>query len=190
LAEAESAAVPQIQRMSRAPLRVEPAAPPADKPTHSPATSSDIFQLPDTYNSKPSGVADEAESMQEPEPAVEFPVIGAPDGSTVSRRFSPLPDPDQIRPALTDGLMQTLAHRASKPEPAPRSNVSDGGESPQRKTHAESSLLGNDVALDLSQDRRASSQTKTRYPQTNPATYRDPEYEIPSTAIRARGPSR
>jgi hypothetical protein len=164
--ESADSTVPQIERMTRAPLRFEPVTTPADQPTPSRSTSQDLFQLPETQIPKSRGVADEAAPRPTPEPAGEFPVIGAPDGSALSRRIDPLPGPDQIRPAETQGLMQALSHRGSTPEPPLA--LSTKGPRPSTRGPAPSE----------------------QYPHTNPATYRDPIYEIPSTAVRARGRSR
>jgi hypothetical protein len=120
----------------------------------------------------------------------EFPVIGAPDGSEISRAGRrALFGPSQLGAAATEPRVAADVRPSARPRRAQATDNSGKLPTVRRETIAERTWQGTE-APSGGKSRADLASPVPDYPQTDPSKYRDPEYVIPSTAFRARGASR
>ena len=188
---------PEIHRMSRAPLRVE--TPGATDRTglrtrqavSDPANDA-IFHVPEIDGEKSTDVVDEVEPQRHRRNGrSEFPVIGAPDGSKISRgRVNSLPDPREFFPGVARNRPNIVARQPAPREESTPWTPARSAPALQRETITERSFYRAEAQTQKTSAVSSAAEPASPYPHTDPATYRDPQYVIPSIANRPSRPSR
>jgi hypothetical protein len=180
----------EIQRMTRAPLRVEPAATSSERPSNDP-----IFRMPvmSREDVRPRPASTDAAPVAQPaidpaappvasEPSSEFPRMAAPDGSAVTRRGQPPAESlARARPAEPERPSNGQTPPGWSPHPGGDAAAQSPATRP-RETLAETQWDNADEPVARELDVRAPH--RSPYPHTDPATYRDPVYEVPVIANR------
>jgi hypothetical protein len=185
-----------IDRMTRAPLRVERQQKPATvtkaqgDQRQDAAADDVIFHVPTIGAEKSPEVVNEKPVQATPTPAAEeFPVIGAPDGSEVSRkRLRSSADPRQhAATRFQETATTTGPGRPPRDETAPWS-PSAADPAPRRETVAERAWTEYGSRREARYDRSGAGAAPVTYPHTDPKSYRDPVYVVPEVANRPSGP--